>query len=101
MVVKTYTRWINPKKLDELLYALREIGIDVWRHSYSYRLIYKNTIIASLHIYPGYNDIIIRILGVNRKTAMSIMKYILTKIREVLPHYKIHIKIIEPKIKIK
>jgi len=99
-VVKTYTRWINPKKLDELLYALREIGIDVWRHSYSYRLIYKNTIIASLHIYPGYNDITIRILGVNRKTAMSIMECVLIKIREVLPHYKIHIKTIEPKIKI-
>jgi len=99
-VIKTYTRWINPKKLDELLYALREIGIDVWRHSYSYRLIYKNKIIASLHIYPGYNDVTIRILGISKETAMSVMDHVLTKIREVLPYYRIHVKTIEPKIKI-
>ncbi len=31
---------------------------------------------------------------------MSIMERVLTKIREVLPYYKVHVKTIEPKIKI-
>ncbi|MCD6301473.1 MAG: hypothetical protein J7L82_05315, partial [Staphylothermus sp.] len=64
-----------------------------------YRLLYKNTIIAGLHIYPGYNDITIRILGVNKEIAMNILDLILSKIKEVLPDYRVHIKIVEPKIK--
>lgn len=54
---------IDIKRLNNLVNELRTRGLWAERHSYSIRLMYNNAIIASLHLYPGFNEAELRLYG--------------------------------------
>ncbi|MEM1628388.1 MAG: hypothetical protein QXP02_01795 [Desulfurococcaceae archaeon] len=54
---------INNRVLNNFVKELRDRGIWAERHSYSIRLMYKETIVASLHLYPGFNKAILKLYG--------------------------------------
>jgi hypothetical protein len=54
---------IPVSKLNNLVEYLRKRGIWAERHSYSIRMIYRGAIVASLHLYPGYSEAVLRLYG--------------------------------------
>lgn len=58
-----FIRSIDVKRLNRLVNELRKRGLWAERHSYSIRIIYNNIIVASLHLYPGFNEAILRLYG--------------------------------------
>ncbi|ABN70222.1 hypothetical protein Smar_1126 [Staphylothermus marinus F1] len=94
-----YTRWVNPRKLDELVFKLRENNIFASRHSYSYRLLYNGKMIAGIHLYPGYKEVVLRIYMSNIEYAEPVLELIKNIIRKIFPDYKLNIHYIKPLIK--
>lgn len=99
--IKTmYTRWINPQKLDELVFKLRKNNISVGRHSYSYRLFYNEKLIAGIHVYPGYNEVVLRIYMSYIEYSKPIIGLIKEIIRKVFPDYRLVVQYIKPVIEV-
>jgi len=76
---------IHPRVLNNITWDLRSLGIWVERHSYSYRIIYGGVIVGSIHIYPGYDEVVIRI---SSKYA-ELLPMIAGTLLKYLPRYKI------------
>jgi hypothetical protein len=93
-----YIRWINPRLLDKLVFELSNRGIYVGRHSYSFRLFFKGRIIAGIHVYPGYNEVVLRIYMSNLEYALEALDNIVDAIKKTLPGYKLIIQYIKPLI---
>jgi len=58
---KNILRWISARDLDMINILLEKHGLEVSRHAYSYRLLYKGKIVASIHLYPGFEEASIRL----------------------------------------
>ncbi len=84
-------RWVNPKRLDKLVFDLRENGIWADRHAYSYRLMYKDRLVASLHIYPGYNEFSLRLYKSFKTLAREAEEIIVKVLKQNFPEYKVRI----------
>ncbi len=93
-----YIKWIDPRLLDKLVFELSNKGIYVGRHSYSFRLFFKSKIVAGIHVYPGYNEVVLRIYMSNLEYALEALDNIINAIRKVLPSYKLVIQYIKPLI---
>lgn len=75
-------RGIEVKVLNALLDDLRKRGIWAERHSYSIRMIYSEALVASLHLYPGFGEAVLRLYG-NRESN----EYVLSAVRELVTKY--------------
>jgi len=82
-----FIKSIDVKRLNRLINELRKRGLWAERHSYSIRIIYNNTIVASLHLYPGFNEAVLRLYG------DSVDNYVYSTVsrvlREVLGDFKL------------
>jgi hypothetical protein len=85
---------IHSKILNRLVWDLRKQGLWAERHSYSFRIIYNNRFIASFHIYPGYNEVEIRVYG--DEADEHVIEVIEKTITDHLPSYMIRVKKIKP-----
>jgi hypothetical protein len=83
-----FIRGIDVKVLNKLVEELRRRSLWAERHSYSIRIIYNNLIVASLHIYPGFNEAVLRLYGDAVSDA-----YVQKVISEVLPRILTGIKL--------
>ncbi|MEM1773435.1 MAG: hypothetical protein QXQ71_06405, partial [Desulfurococcaceae archaeon] len=54
---------ISVKVLNSIVDELRKRGLWAERHSYSIRIMYNGEFVASLHIYPGFNEAVLRLYG--------------------------------------
>lgn len=85
--------WINREKLDKFVFKLLGRGIYVSRHSYSYRIMYGEHMVLGVHVYPGYNEICVRVyVDSGGELCNEVLSTVLSVIKEVFPGYKINIK---------
>ncbi|MEM4481993.1 MAG: hypothetical protein QXK88_05655 [Desulfurococcaceae archaeon] len=54
---------LDHKKLNLVVSELRNKGLWAERHSYSIRIMYAREFVASLHLYPGFNEAVLRLYG--------------------------------------
>ncbi len=84
--------WINRRVLDRLVFRLMEEGIEVSRHSYSYRLLYRGRMAMGIHVYPGYGEISVRLYRAAEEEAQDIKDIVLKVLKEIFPGYRIDIR---------
>lgn len=72
---------INVKVLNNIVDELRKRGLWAERHSYSIRIMYNGEFVASLHIYPGFNEAALKLYGSeeSNKIVLSCVKELFTK----------------------
>ncbi|WP_276814911.1 hypothetical protein [Desulfurococcus amylolyticus] len=58
-----FIKGIPVKVLNSMVEAFRLKGLWAERHSYSLRIMYNNRFAASLHLYPGFNEAVLRLIS--------------------------------------
>ncbi|WFO74986.1 hypothetical protein J4526_07910 [Desulfurococcaceae archaeon MEX13E-LK6-19] len=89
---KNLLRWVSARELDMINMLLEKHDIEASRHAYSYRLLYKGKIIASIHLYPGFEEASIRLYKYSRDEASEVKDVIVGVVKKVFPNYKISVK---------
>ncbi|MEM2009552.1 MAG: hypothetical protein QXV51_01735 [Thermosphaera sp.] len=74
---------ISVKLLNKILEELNQRGIYAERHSYSIRMMFKGRFVASLHLYPGFNQGVLRVYG----DSEEINQFIVNVVGELLNKY--------------
>jgi hypothetical protein len=82
---------IPVSKLNNLVEYLRKRGIWAERHSYSIRMIYRGAIVASLHLYPGYSEAVLRLYG-DEESNNVVEEVVKEALVTYLPEYAIIIR---------
>ncbi|RLG84060.1 MAG: hypothetical protein DRO40_02525 [Thermoprotei archaeon] len=85
-------QWVSARDLDALVWELDSRGIEASRHAYSYRLLYKGMLIASIHVYPGYKEISLRLYKFMKELAKEAYPRIIDSIKKCFPEYKVIVK---------
>lgn len=80
---------VDHKLLNNFTWLLRERGIWVERHSYSFRIMYNNLIIGSLHIYPGFNEAVLRIHSIDKNSVEYIVNNVKKLFNQLFPEYRL------------
>ncbi|OYT37198.1 MAG: hypothetical protein B6U89_07765 [Desulfurococcales archaeon ex4484_58] len=88
-----YPIGVHQKILNRIVWVLREKGIWVERHSYSFRIMYRERIVGSLHLYPGYNLIVLKLYSGELGTSKKLARIINGVLNNFLPNYSIEIYI--------
>lgn len=82
-------RGIDVRKLNIMVSELRKRGLWAERHAYSIRIIYSDLIVASLHLYPGFNEAVLRVYS----GRVEVDEFVINTVREVinkhLPEFKL------------
>ena len=81
---------IHVKVLNQIVWELRDRGLWVERHSYSFRVFRNERIVGSFHIYPGYNEVILRII--DKQAGEEVITIIVDVLKKHLPEYKVVIE---------
>ncbi len=89
---KNLLKWVSVRELDSINMLLEKNGIEVSRHAYSYRLLYKGKIIASIHLYPGFEEASIRLYKYSKDEADEVKDVIIGVVKKVFPNYRISVK---------
>ncbi len=79
-------------RLDRVVFELGRLGILVERHSYSYRVMYRDRIVMGIHFYPGYREISIRLYKSFRELAEEVLPTVRNVLRKLFPDHKIMVK---------
>ncbi|MEL9909175.1 MAG: hypothetical protein QXP97_05905 [Desulfurococcus sp.] len=58
-----FIKGIPVKVLNNMVEELRLKGLWTERHSYSLRIMYNNRFVASLHLYPGFNEAVLKLIS--------------------------------------
>ncbi|MGC8982449.1 MAG: hypothetical protein ACP5KA_01640 [Desulfurococcaceae archaeon] len=89
-------RGIDVKKMNRLVEELRKAELWAERHSYSIRIMYKGRIVASLHLYPGYNEAVLKLYS----DETSVNDYVLSSVKRVLasllPEVVVRAEVLQP-----
>jgi hypothetical protein len=83
---------IHPRVFNKMIGDLRERGLWAERHSYSMRVMYQGRFVASLHFYPGYNLVEVRVYAESRELNEAIAREIGGVIARYLPGYNLEVK---------
>lgn len=92
MFPRNLTRWVSVRELDKVNMFLEEQGIEVSRHAYSYRLLYRGKIVGSIHLYPGFEEASIRFYKHAREEALEVGNKVVEAVKKVFPSYRIEVK---------
>lgn len=87
---------IDVRVLNKLVNELREKDLWAERHSYSIRIMHRDKFVSSIHLYPGYNEAVIRIYT-DEVDSKAILGTISTTITKYLPGFTLRIQYIERK----
>jgi hypothetical protein len=79
---------VDVKTLNRLIYEMRRRGLWAERHSYSIRIMHNGLIVASLHIYPGFNEAVLRLYG-DPETDKYVESVVTSVLTTLLRGYKI------------
>ncbi|MET1159866.1 MAG: hypothetical protein ABWW65_02795 [Thermoprotei archaeon] len=82
-------RGIDNKLLNNFIAELRRKGLWAERHSYSIRILFREKISASLHLYPGYNEAVLRLYSGDERIDKYICNTIRDLLKRFLPDYEI------------
>jgi len=88
---------LNVKLLNEIVSELRKSGLWAERHSYSIRIMYNGKFTASLHLYPGFNEAVLRLYG-SREFNEAVFNAVKSLFSKYLPNYVLETTHIEVKL---
>lgn len=91
-----YVKGIPVKRLNKLVSELMEKGFWAERHSYSIRVMNKEVFVASLHLYPGFNEAVLRLIDASSNSASVIADTIEGVLRKHLPEYTVRRVFLKP-----
>lgn len=80
--------------LNRLVDELRSRGLWVERHSYSFRVMFREKIVASFHIYPYHREIQVRLYSGVEEIDFFIKKVLEETFIKTMSDFKIHFSII-------
>lgn len=80
--------------LNLLVNELRSKGLWVERHSYSFRVMHRNAIVASFHVYPYHKEIHVKLYSGVDEIDFFVMRVLEETFIKILSDYKIHFSII-------
>jgi len=83
-------RGVHPRILNKLTWELRNRGIWVERHSYSYRVFYGGRIAGSIHIYPGFDEVVVKLYREYELLAQPIISVF----NSILPQYRVRVEVV-------
>lgn len=89
-----FPRGIDVKVLNNLIHELRTRGLWAERHSYSIRIAYNGLFVASLHLYPGFNEAVLRLYGCNDANR-RVQSEVELLIKKYFPDYVLRVVILE------
>lgn len=89
MISRMTSGWASARQLDAVTRLLSEKGIEASRHAYSYRLLYRGAIVASIHLYPGYEEASVRLYRAYPSLAREALDIIIWVLKKVFPNYTI------------
>lgn len=84
---------VDHRLLNKFVWLLRNKGLWIERHSYSFRIMYGNLIIGSLHIYPGFREAVLKIHSLGTNEAEKIVYVIKSVFNELFPEYELNIQL--------
>lgn len=94
---RNISRWISVRDLEKISVILEKHGLEVSRHAYSYRLLYNGKIVGSIHLYPGYEEVSIRLYKHARVEAEKVRDLLVDVVKKVFPHYRIYVNWYPPR----
>lgn len=89
-----FLRGVDVKTLNNLVRELRARGLWAERHSYSIRIAYSGLFVASLHLYPGFNEAVLRLYG-HEDANRHVQKEVESLIKKYFPGYILRVVILE------
>lgn len=87
-------RGISHRALNGLVQELREGGLWAERHSYSIRIMYEGKFVASLHLYPGFNEAQLRLYGDSLEVNELVRERVLKAVERHLGGLRVEAKLI-------
>lgn len=87
-----YIKGINVKTLNKIVEDLRALDLWAERHSYSIRIMHGKFFVASLHLYPGFNEAVLKLYG-DREVNSYVKEQVELIIRKHLPDHKVKVMI--------
>lgn len=85
---------IDVRLLNKIVEMLRTDDLWTERHSYSLRIAYKGMLVASLHLYPGFNEAVLRLYGESSSTNNYVMGEVLRVLKITLPEFKVRVQVL-------
>lgn len=85
-------------RLDRVVFELGRLGLLVERHSYSYRVMYRDKIVMGIHFYPGYREISVRLYKSFRELAEEALPAVENVLHRLFPGHEITIKWYPPEV---
>jgi hypothetical protein len=86
-------RGINVKVLNRLVEDMKKSGLIAERHSYSIRIMYRNRIVASIHLYPGYDSAVVKLYG-DEEANRVVLETTVELLKKHLPWFKVEFHVI-------
>ncbi|ADV64555.1 hypothetical protein Desmu_0236 [Desulfurococcus mucosus DSM 2162] len=82
-----FIRGIPVRVLNAMVNELRRNGLWAERHSYSIRIMYNGVFIASLHLYPGFNEAVLRLISGDPDAVSTARNTVVGVLKKYLPEY--------------
>jgi len=85
-------RGIPVKVLNKLVEELNQRGLYAERHSYSIRMMYQGRFVASLHLYPGFNQAVLRVYGESERINKTVEEVVEELVKKYLEGLELNVQ---------
>ncbi|QOR95017.1 hypothetical protein IMZ38_03735 [Thermosphaera chiliense] len=85
-------RGIPVKVLNKLVEELNQRGLYAERHSYSIRMMYQGRFVASLHLYPGFNQAVLRVYGESERINKTVEEVVEELVKKYLGDLELNVQ---------
>lgn len=85
---------VDVRRLNRMVEMLRTGDLWAERHSYSLRIAHKGMLVASLHLYPGFNEAVLRLYGESSSVNEYVMNVVLKVLKNVLPEFQVRVQVL-------
>lgn len=86
-----YPVGLQHKLLNNIVWEFRKKKFWVERHSYSFRVMFNNIFIASFHVYPGYNEVVVRLYNNDTHVYIRFINLFFKLFNKYMPNYYVKV----------
>jgi hypothetical protein len=79
--------------LNKLVEELNEKNLYAERHSYSIRMMYNGRFVASLHLYPGFNQAVLRLYGESEAINKKVSEIVAELVKKYLENLELIVQV--------
>lgn len=87
-----FPKGVDVRVLNRIVLFLRDNGLWVERHSYSFRVMYMGRFVASFHIYPGFNSVVLKLYSGDRWVDGFLERIVKEAFSIFLPSYVVEVR---------